>query len=131
MLALGRPRFDGRGDALRDRRQVRASGAVVFACVGDGVMQMNGPAELITVAEYWRQWSDARLVVFVLDNRDLSMVTREQRVPQDDPKFADPDNPPLPPHVTPKQARDYVAAVAKNDPDALAIVKASVKQMFA
>ena len=26
----------------------------VFALVGDGAMQMNGIAELITVAKYWR-----------------------------------------------------------------------------
>ena len=31
---------------------------------------------------------------------------------------ADPDIPPLPPHVTPKQARDYLSALAKKDPDA-------------
>lgn len=50
---------------------------VAIALVGDGAMQMNGLAELITVAKYWRQWSDPRLVVLVLNNRDLNMVTWE------------------------------------------------------
>ncbi len=34
-----------------------------YALVGDGAMQMNGLAELITVAKYWRDWADPRLVV--------------------------------------------------------------------
>ena len=46
---------------------------------GDGAMQMNGLSELITVAKYWRRWSDPRLVVLVLNNRDLNQVTWEQR----------------------------------------------------
>ena len=29
----------------------------VIALVGDGAMQMNNMAELITVAKYWRQWA--------------------------------------------------------------------------
>jgi pyruvate dehydrogenase (quinone) len=58
-----------------------------IACVGDGAMQMNGLAELITVAKYWRCWTDPRLVVLVLNNRDLNMVTWEQRVEAGDPKF--------------------------------------------
>ncbi len=51
----------------------------VFALVGDGAMQMNGLAELITVAKYWRQWSDPRFCVLVLNNRDLNQVTWELR----------------------------------------------------
>src|SRR6185312_8106070 len=35
----------------------------VIALVGDGAMQMNNMAELITVAKYWRQWSDPRWIV--------------------------------------------------------------------
>ena len=31
------------------------------AFVGDGAMQMNGLAELITIARYWQQWTDPRL----------------------------------------------------------------------
>jgi pyruvate dehydrogenase (quinone) len=60
---------------------------VAIALVGDGTMQMNGLSELITVAKYWQRWSDPRLVVLVLNNRDLSMVTWEQRVLEGDPKF--------------------------------------------
>ena len=33
----------------------------VIALVGDGAMQMNNMAELITVAKYWREWTDPRL----------------------------------------------------------------------
>ncbi len=60
---------------------------VAIALVGDGAMQMNGLSELITVAKYWQRWTDPRLVVLVLNNRDLSMVTWEQRVLEGDPKF--------------------------------------------
>jgi pyruvate dehydrogenase (quinone) len=59
----------------------------VIAIEGDGAMQMNGLAELITVAKYWRRWSDPRLVVLVLNNGDLNQVTWEQRVMAGDPKF--------------------------------------------
>ncbi|HEX2656747.1 MAG TPA: thiamine pyrophosphate-dependent enzyme, partial [Polyangia bacterium] len=59
-----------------------------FALVGDGAMQMNGLAELITVAKYWKSWSDPRLIVLVLNNRDLNMVTWEQRVMSSEPKLA-------------------------------------------
>ena len=60
-----------------------------IAFVGDGAMQMNGLNELITVAKYWRTWADPRFIVVVLNNRDLNMVTREQRVLEGDPKLAD------------------------------------------
>jgi pyruvate dehydrogenase (quinone) len=59
----------------------------VIACVGDGAMQMNGINELITVAKYWMRWSDPRLIVLVLNNRDLNQVTWEQRVFEGDPKY--------------------------------------------
>jgi pyruvate dehydrogenase (quinone) len=58
-----------------------------IALVGDGAMQMNGMAELITVAHYWRQWSDPRLVVAVLHNNDLNQVTWEMRAMENSPKF--------------------------------------------
>jgi pyruvate dehydrogenase (quinone) len=61
---------------------------VAIALVGDGAMQMNGLNELITAAKYWQRWSDSRLIVAVLNNRDLNQVTWEQRVLQGDPKFA-------------------------------------------
>jgi pyruvate dehydrogenase (quinone) len=60
---------------------------VAIALVGDGAMQMNGLAELITVQKYWQGWSDPRLVVLVLNNRDLNQVTWEQRALEGDPKF--------------------------------------------
>jgi pyruvate dehydrogenase (quinone) len=58
-----------------------------IALVGDGAMQMNGIAELITAAKYWRRWEDPRLIVLVLNNRDLNFVTWEQRATEGDPKF--------------------------------------------
>jgi pyruvate dehydrogenase (quinone) len=58
-----------------------------IALVGDGAMQMNGINELITVAKYWRRWSNPTLVVLVLNNRDLNQVTWEQRAMQGDPKY--------------------------------------------
>jgi len=60
---------------------------VVIALVGDGAMQMNGLNELITIAKYWKRWSDPRLVVLVLNNRDLNQVTWEQRALEGDPKY--------------------------------------------
>jgi pyruvate dehydrogenase (quinone) len=59
----------------------------VIALVGDGAMQMNNMAELITVAKYWRKWADKRWVVCVFNNEDLNQVTWEQRVMEGDPKF--------------------------------------------
>jgi pyruvate dehydrogenase (quinone) len=61
---------------------------VAIALAGDGAMQMNGINGLITIAKYWEEWSDPRLVVLVLNNRDLNMVTWEQRATAGDPKFA-------------------------------------------
>ncbi|HEX5562139.1 MAG TPA: thiamine pyrophosphate-requiring protein [Nocardioidaceae bacterium] len=58
---------------------------VVFE--GDGAMQMNGLAELITVSRYWQSWSDPRLVVAVLHNNDLNQVTWELRAMGGSPKF--------------------------------------------
>ena len=134
-----------------------------MAFVGDGAMQMNGINELITVGKYWKTWRDPRFIVFVLNNRDLGMVSWEQRVLEGDPKFAaaqdlpdfsyaayarlfgfagmvidhpdkivptleealaserpvvveilgDPNIPPLPPHVTLKQARNLHAGAGQ------------------
>jgi pyruvate dehydrogenase (quinone) len=60
---------------------------VVFS--GDGAMQMNGMAELITIERYWQQWSDPRLVVAVLHNNDLNQVTWEMRAMSESPKFVE------------------------------------------
>ena len=153
----------------------------VIALVGDGAFQMNGMNEIITIAKYWRRWSDPRLVIMVLNNRDLNQVTWEQRVLEGDPKYeasqdlpdypyarhaegaglrgirvdrpedvgaawdealasdrptvldvyTDPDVPPLPPHVSLKQARRYAEALLKGDPDRVGIIRASLKEIFA
>jgi pyruvate dehydrogenase (quinone) len=60
---------------------------VAIALVGDGAMQMNGNSELLTIAKYWKEWSDPRLVILVLNNRDLNMVTWEQRVMNGDKRY--------------------------------------------
>lgn len=59
----------------------------VIALVGDGAMQMNNMAELITIAKYWREWPNPNLIVCVFNNQDLNQVTWEQRVMNGDPKF--------------------------------------------
>jgi pyruvate dehydrogenase (quinone) len=58
-----------------------------IAFEGDGAMQMNGLAELLTVARYYRSWSDPRLVVAVLHNNDLNQVTWELRAMGGTPSF--------------------------------------------
>jgi pyruvate dehydrogenase (quinone) len=152
----------------------------VIALVGDGAMQMNGLNELITVAKYWRRWSDPRLVVLVLNNRDLNLVTWEQRAFQGDPKYdaaqqipdfpyaqfaeliglkgirvdapdqvgdawdtalraerpcvleavTDPEVPPLPPHISFEQAKNFALATI-SDPARGAMVGNALKQMLA
>jgi pyruvate dehydrogenase (quinone) len=59
----------------------------VIACVGDGAVQMNGMNEFITIAKYWREWSDPRLIVLILHNNDLNQVTWEMRALGGFPKF--------------------------------------------
>ena len=148
------------------------------ALVGDGAMQMNGMAELITAAKYFHQWDDPRLVVLVLNNQDLNQVTWEQRVLEGDPKnpqtqtipevnyaayadliglkgirvetpdeiegawdqafssdrpvvvdaLCDPDVPPLPPHITVKQARMFATSLRKGDPDLRGVITQSFKE---
>ncbi|WP_213450240.1 thiamine pyrophosphate-requiring protein [Rhizomonospora bruguierae] len=61
----------------------------VIALAGDGAMQMNGLAELITVADRWRGWADPRFIVLVLNNQDLAEVTWEQREIEGDPRHDD------------------------------------------
>ena len=60
---------------------------IVFA--GDGAMQMNGMAELITIKRYWRDWDDPRLIVAILHNNDLNQVTWEMRAMAGAPKFVE------------------------------------------
>lgn len=152
-----------------------------IALVGDGAMQMNGMNELITVAKYWKEWEDPRLVVLVLRNRDLNQVTWEQRALEGDPKFeasqevpdfpfaryaemlglggavverpdqigeawdrafaadrpfvvdaiTDPNVPPLPPHITIEQAKNFMFAVAKGDPDSYEVIEQSARDKLA
>lgn len=59
----------------------------VVALAGDGAMQMNGMAELITIARYRELWDDPRLVVCVFHNNDLNQVTWELRAMGGAPKF--------------------------------------------
>ncbi|WP_418959789.1 thiamine pyrophosphate-requiring protein [Streptomyces tritici] len=58
-----------------------------IALVGDGAMQMNGLAELVTVAKYATEWTDPRLVVAVWNNGDLNQVSWELRALGGTPPF--------------------------------------------
>jgi pyruvate dehydrogenase (quinone) len=60
-----------------------------IAFEGDGAMQMNGLAELLTIKHYYPEWQDRRLVVAVLHNNDLNQVTWEMRGMAGFPKFAE------------------------------------------
>ena len=151
----------------------------VIAMVGDGAMQMNGNAELVTVQQYWKRWSNPTFIVLVLNNGDLNQVTWEQRAIGGDPKFApaqdvidfpyaryaemlgfrgirvdspeavadawreafaadrpvliefvaDPNVPPLPPHIEFEQARHFLGAL-RSDPDRWAMIKQSARQIL-
>jgi pyruvate dehydrogenase (quinone) len=152
----------------------------VIALVGDGAMQMNNMAELITVAKYWKQWRDHRWIVCVFNNEDLNQVTWEQRIINGDPKFeasqripnvsysrfaemiglrgiyvddpdmvgsawdqalasdipvvlevkTDPEVPPLPPHITLQQAKNFSIALAKGDPDEVGVIRGAARQVL-
>jgi pyruvate dehydrogenase (quinone) len=153
----------------------------VIALVGDGAMQMNNMAELITVAKYWRQWSSPRWICGVFNNEDLNQVTWEQRVMEGNPKFeasqnipnvpyhkfaeliglkgiyvdgpdrvaqaweealaadrpvviefkTDPEVPPLPPHITLKQAKAFTSTLAKGDPNESSVILNTARQVLA
>jgi pyruvate dehydrogenase (quinone) len=150
----------------------------VIACVGDGAMQMLGNNGLITIAKYWREWADPRLIVLVLNNGDLNQVTWEMRAMEGNPKYetsqnvpdfpyaqyagmlglkglrvddpeaigaawddalssdvpvvfeaiTDPEVPTLPPHITFEQAKNYMSALAKGDPDAGHLIRQTFKE---
>jgi len=57
-----------------------------IAFVGDGAMQMLGINGLISAAKYYRRWTDPRLIIAVLNNRDLNMVSWELRALGGSPK---------------------------------------------
>ena len=59
----------------------------VVVLSGDGAMQMSGLAELATLAARWRDWADPRFVICVLNNRDLTEVSWEQREMEGEPRF--------------------------------------------
>jgi pyruvate dehydrogenase (quinone) len=64
-------------------------GRPAIAFSGDGAMQMNGMAELLTIRRYWQDWRDPRLVVAVLHNNDLNQVTWELRAMGGTPAFVE------------------------------------------
>jgi pyruvate dehydrogenase (quinone) len=152
---------------------------VVIAFIGDGAMQMNGLNVMITIAKYWRQWSDPRLIVMVLNNQDLNQVTWEERVQigagktettQSIPDFAyhtyaellglkgivvrepeaigpawdaalaadrpvilniytDPNVPPLPPHITVKDARNFMSMML-SEPELGSVLKNTAREVL-
>jgi len=59
----------------------------VIAFVGDGVFQMNGMLEMITIKRYWDRMQSAPLVFCVFNNQDLNQVTWEQRAMAGDRKY--------------------------------------------
>jgi pyruvate dehydrogenase (quinone) len=152
----------------------------IIALIGDGAMQMNNMAELITAAKYWRDWRDPRFVVCVFNNEDLNQVTWEQRIINGDPKFeasqripnvsysrfaeliglrgifvdspqllgsaweqalaseipvvlevkTDPEVPPLPPHITLQQAKNFSLALLKGDPNETGMIRGAAWQVL-
>ncbi|MBW4092295.1 MAG: thiamine pyrophosphate-requiring protein [Proteobacteria bacterium] len=153
---------------------------VVIASMGDGAMQMNGMNVMITIAKYWREWSNPRLIVLVLNNRDLNQVTWEERVQLGEGKtestqsipslpyhkyaemlglkgifvdrpeqvgaawdealsadrpvileaFTDPNVPPFPPHITLKDARNFLSMLPK-EPELGSVLRGSLRQAVA
>lgn len=152
----------------------------VVALVGDGAMQMNNMAELITIQKYWQGWGDGRLIVCVFNNQDLNQVTWEQRVMEGNPRFeasqdipnvhyaafaemlglkgiyvddpeklssawqealssdrpvvlevkTDPEIAPLPPHITFKQAKAFMASMMKGDRGAAQVIGDTASQLL-
>ena len=90
----------------------------VVALVGDGAMQMNGLAELITIARYQEQWTDRRFVVCVFHNNDLNQVTWELRALGGAPKFEESQT--LPDVSYAKVANDLgIVGIVVDTPEAL------------
>jgi len=151
----------------------------VIALIGDGAMQMNNMAELITAAKYMDRWADKRLVTCVFNNQDLNEVTWEQRVMNGNPRFdasqdipdvrysqfaeliglkgiyvddpndlgaawddalsadrpvvlevkTDPEIAPLPPHISFKEAKQFMFSMAK-DEDAGHVIADTARQVI-
>lgn len=154
---------------------------LAIGLIGDGAMQMLGINALFTASKFYKTWKDPRMIIMVLNNRDLNQVTWEQRVMAGDPKWeasqniqdfqyaayaellglrgirvedpeqvgpawdealacdrpcvldmvTDPKVPPLPPHIKYDQARQYIAAMVKGDPEAMSLVWQSIKESLA
>ncbi len=152
----------------------------VIGFIGDGAMQMNGLNVMITVGKYWKNWSDPRFIIMVLNNEDLNQVTWEERVQLGDgktpstqsiPNFpyhkyaeliglkgiycddperiaaswkealsadrpvilefkADPNVPPLPPHITLKDAKNFMSMM-RDEPELASVIKNSAKEVLA
>jgi pyruvate dehydrogenase (quinone) len=151
----------------------------VIACMGDGAMQMNGLNVMITISKYWKKWSNPRLIVLVLNNRDLNQVTWEERISlgagktestQSIPDFpyhryaeliglkgifvdnpdrvgaawdealaadrpvileayTDPNVPPLPPHITLKDAKNFMMMM-RDEPELGSVLKNTAKELL-
>ena len=151
----------------------------VIACMGDGAMQMNGLNVMITISKYWKQWSNPRLIVLVLNNRDLNQVTWEERVQLGEGKteltqsipdfpyhkyaeliglkgifvndpnkvgaawddalssdrpvileaYTDPNVPPLPPHITLQEAKNFMFMM-RDEPELGSVLKNSAKELL-
>ncbi|WCR11038.1 thiamine pyrophosphate-requiring protein [Paracoccus stylophorae] len=81
---------------------------VAVGFVGDGAMQMLGINGLITIAKYWREWADPRLVIAVLNNNDLNQVTWELRAMGDSPRVPETQD------VPPFNYADYATSLGLN-----------------
>ena len=90
----------------------------VVALVGDGAMQMNGMAELLTIARYRDRWTDPRLVICVFHNGDLNQVTWELRAMGGAPKFEESQDLPEVSYAAFAQSIG-LHGIAVTDPDAL------------
>lgn len=152
---------------------------VVIGTIGDGAMQMNGMNVMITVSKYWKQWSNPHFILMVLNNRDLSQVTWEERVQLGDGKtestqsipdfpyakyaellglkgifcnnpdkvgaswdealasdrpvilefYTDPNVPPLPPHITLKDAEHFMTMMP-SEPELGSVLKNSARELI-
>jgi pyruvate dehydrogenase (quinone) len=152
---------------------------VVIGTIGDGAMQMNGMNVMITVSKYWKEWSNPHFILMVLNNRDLSQVTWEERVQLGDGKtestqsipdfpyakyaellglkgifcndpekvgaswdealaadrpvilefYTDPNVPPLPPHITLKDAEHFMTMMP-SEPELGSVLKNSAKELM-
>ena len=152
---------------------------VVIGTIGDGAMQMNGMNVMITVSKYWKEWSNPHFILMVLNNRDLSQVTWEERIQLGDGKtestqsipdfpyakyaellglkgifckdpekvgaswdealasdrpvilefYTDPNVPPLPPHITLKDAEHFMTMMP-SEPELGSVLKNSAKELI-